>query len=167
MHVGLRGVGHGLKKLAEQLGFHGAQPRHLEVRVPDQMRPAGEIDHGTGQRLVHGDVGMAVAADPAFVAQRFAQRLSQHQTDVFRRVVRVDVQIALGLNAEVNQTMLAEQVEHMVEEADPGRNAVGTGPVEVQGQGHVGFVCFARYGGLAGGGRHGLGPIEVGFAALL
>ena len=82
-------------------------------------------------------------------------------------MVRVDVQIALGLNAEVDQTMLAEQVEHMVEEADPGRNAVGTGPVEVQGQGHVGFVCLARYGGLAGGGRHGLGPIEVGFAALL
>ena len=45
----------------------------------------------------------------------------------------VDMQIALGLQRNVDQRMPGELLDHVVEEADPGRDVVGAGAVEIDG----------------------------------
>nr|ADI17045.1 hypothetical protein [uncultured alpha proteobacterium HF0010_30A23] len=148
MNIGLRRIGHGLEELTEQLGFHGPQSRHLKGRVPDQMRAAGEIDHSPRQRLVHRHVGVAIAVDPSLVPQGFLERLAQHKADILSGVVRINVQITFGFDGQVDECMLTQQVEHVVKEANAGRNLVRTGAIEVKGQGNVGFTGCAlqRYG---------------------
>ena len=58
-------------------------------------------------------------------------RLAQRDADVFHRVVAVDVQVALGVDVEVDQAVAGDLVEHVVEEADAGRQLGRAGAVEV------------------------------------
>ena len=58
--------------------------------------PPGEVDHDARQRLVERHVGVAVADDALLVADRRLERLAERDADVLDRVVRVDVQVALG-----------------------------------------------------------------------
>src|SRR5262249_831716 len=90
-------LGEGLEELAEQLGIHLAELRARERHLPDQIRPARDIDGDAGQRLVHGQVHAGVAGNALLVGERLGDRLAQDDAAVLRGVVKVDVQIALGL----------------------------------------------------------------------
>ena len=46
-------------------------------------------------------------------------------------VVLVDMQVAVDLHRHVDQRMARELFDHVIEKADPGRNVVGAGPVEI------------------------------------
>ena len=63
---------------------------------------------------------MAVAADARLVAERLGDRLAERDADVLDRVVRVDVQVALGLDLEVEHAVARDLVEHVVEERHAG-----------------------------------------------
>ena len=92
---------------------------------------AGEIDHHPRQRLVERHVGVAVADQAALVADRLADRLAEGDADVLDGVVAVDVQVALGLDLEIDQAVAGDLLEHVVEEADAGGELGGAGAVEV------------------------------------
>src|SRR5690606_20296792 len=62
---------------------------------------------------------------------RLAERGAQRERGVLDRVVGVDVQVALGLHGQVEQTVLAELGQHVVEEADTGTDLDPSGAVEV------------------------------------
>ncbi len=96
---------------------HAAAKRHVHV----QPGAAREIDHHARQRFVQRHVGMAVARQAGLVADRLGHGQAQRDAHVFHRVVAVDVQVALGLDVEVDQAVARHLVEHVVEEADPGR----------------------------------------------
>ena len=78
--------------------------------------------------------------------------------DILGRVVLVDMEIALGLQRDVDQGVAGQLLDHMVEEADPGRDLVGAGPVEIDG---------GRDRGLLGPARDGRCPRLGVFAPLL
>ena len=99
----------------------------VKLHVEDERRPAGEVDGDLGQALVHRDDGPAVAVDAALVAEGLLEGLAEDDADVFDGVVGVDLQIALGLDLQIDQAVAAEQVEHVVEEPDAGVRR-GTGP---------------------------------------
>jgi hypothetical protein len=75
-------------------------------------------------------------------------------------VVVVDVQVALGLDGEVDAGMPRQEIEHVVEEADPGRNTRRAGAVEIDRDLDIGFLGLA----LDGGFPHG---VALQFAGLL
>ena len=75
--------------------------------------------------------GVAVAADPGAVAQRPVHRLPEHDADVLDRVMRPGLQIAGRLHPQPEPSVAAQQLEHVVEEADPGRGR-HLSPVEVE-----------------------------------
>ena len=104
----------------------------LERHVHDQAGPPGKIDHHARQRLVQRHVGVAVAADALLVADRLQHRLAERDADVFDRVVAVDVQVALGLDVQVDQAMAGDLVEHVVEKADAGRELRLAAAVQVR-----------------------------------
>ena len=55
----------------------------------------------------------------------------------------IDVQIADRLDREVNAGMAGEEIEHMVEKADAGRDIGHAGAIEVHGDLDVGFLGLA------------------------
>ena len=103
----------------------------------------GHVDDGLHQRLVERHGGVAEAADAALVAERLAQRLAEHDRGVLDRVVGVDVGVALGLDGQVDQRVPGERGEHVVVEADAGRDVVAAGAVEVDLDEHLGLAGLA------------------------
>ena len=84
---------------------------------------------------------MAVAADAFFVAYGLSHGLAQRNTDVFDRVVAVDMQIALAVHVQVNQAVAGNLVEHVVQKADAALELGGARAVQIDGYGNI---CFGR-----------------------
>ena len=101
------------------------------------------------QRLVHRHVHVGIAGDAAHVAERLLHRLAERDADVLGGVVVVDMQVALGLDGQVDARMARQQIEHVVEEADAGRNRRCAGAVEIDRDLDVGFLGGALDAGLA------------------
>ncbi len=100
---------------------------------------------------------------PCLVAERLGHRLAEHDAGILGGVVLVDMQVALGLQRDVDQRVPRELLDHVVEEADPGRDVIGAGAVEIDGRRDRGLLGAAldRGGALGRGfGRflHGIRP---------
>jgi hypothetical protein len=67
------------------------------------------------------------------------QRLAERDADILDRVVRVDMQVARGLDIEVDQAMAGNLVEHVIEEGDAGGEASPAAAIEIQTNGDPGF----------------------------
>ena len=93
-----------------------------ELGLEHQERPPRNVDRDAGQRLVHRHVHARIAGDALHVAERLLHRLAERDADVLGGVVVVDVQVALGLHGDVDARVAREQVEHVIEEADAGRD---------------------------------------------
>jgi len=73
------------------------------------------------RRLVHRHVDRGIAGDAGHGAERLLHGLSQRDADVFGVWVMVDVEVAIRLHRDVDAGMAGEQVQHVIEEADAGR----------------------------------------------
>src|SRR3546814_12350648 len=87
------------------------------------------IERHPGQGRVHRNERLTIAPDALALAQGLGHRLADHDAAVLGGVVTVDMQIALGLQRDVDQAVAGELLEHVVEEADAGRHLVGAGAV--------------------------------------
>ena len=103
------------------------------------------------QRLVHRHVHVGIAGDALHVAERLLHRLAERDADILGGVVMVDMQIALGLDRDVDARMPRQQIEHVIEEADAGRDLRAAGAVEIDFDLDVGFLGLALDGGFAHG----------------
>ena len=103
----------------------------------------------------------AVALDARLVAQGFVQSLAERQPHVLDRVVRVDMQVALGLDLKGQPPVAGDLLEHVVEKAHPGAHGRTARFVEPDRDLHVRLAGLAFDGGLA----LGHGPLPG--AALL
>src|SRR5205085_3939768 len=79
------------------------------------------------------------------VAERLLHRLPERDADVLGGVVMVDMQVALGVHRDVDARVARQQVEHVIEEADAGRNRRAAGAVEVDLDRDVGLLGLALY----------------------
>jgi hypothetical protein len=97
---------------------------------------------------------MAVAADALLVTHRLGHRLAQRDAHVFDRVVAVDVQVAFGLDVQVDQPVAGDLVQHVVEKTDAGGQPGLAGAVKVDADGDLGLGGVAGdFGGARGGGH--------------
>jgi hypothetical protein len=114
-------------------------------------RAPGEVEGDLHERLVERELPAGEATDAGFVAERFAERLTERDGDVLDGVVGVDVEVAHGLDGQVEATVAAELVEHVVVERD-ARRAVGLArAVEIDGDLDGRLLRRATAGG---GARH-------------
>jgi len=111
--------------------------------VHDQTRTAREIHHHAAQGFIQRHIGVAIAAQSLFVAHGLGHRLAQRDAHVLDRVVSIDVQIAIGLDVQVDQTMAGDLIEHVVKKANAGVHLALTRAVQVELHPDAGF------GGLA------------------
>src|SRR5262249_21645460 len=87
------------------------------------------------------DVG--ISGDALHVAERLLQRLPERDADILGGVVVIDMQVALGLDREVDAGMARQKLEHVVEEADAGRDRRNAGAVEIDRNLDVGLLGAA------------------------
>ncbi len=137
------GRGDGTPEFLGEAGVEVAQRFGQQGNLPNQEGPATQIDRCGHQGFVHWHGGVAITANAGLVAQRLGQRLAQADADVLDRVMGIDVQIALGLDGEVDEAVLAQQREHMIEEADAAGDVGLAGAVEVEGEVDFGFAGLA------------------------
>ena len=97
-----------------------AQRRHVgpEGHVVGEIGPAREVEGHLDQRLVEGQGDRGEAPDAGLVPERLGQGLAEHDADVLDGVVGVDVEVAGGLDRQVEPAVAAELGEHVVEERD-------------------------------------------------
>ena len=113
-------VGQRLPEVGHQFAVELADLGRGELGLEDEKRPAAQVDGAGGQRLFHGQRELAVAADAGAVAQGLADGLAQADAHVLDRVVLIDLQVAGGLDGQIEGRVLGQQREHVIEEADAG-----------------------------------------------
>ena len=109
-------------------------PIHSDDRVDlvDEERPARQVERDLHERFVERHERVGEPAHAGLVAERLLERGAEHDADVFDRVVQVDLEVAVGLDREVEPGVLAELFEHVVEERDAGRRRRVAGAVDVE-----------------------------------
>jgi len=80
------------------------------------------------------------------------ERLPERDADVFDRVMRVDMQIALGRDLEIEHAVARDLVEHVVEERHAGGQRRFSAAVKIEGNADLRFVGIARDLRLSGHG---------------
>ena len=150
-----RGARDGAEELLGRLELEaGDVPGREPLEAGDQrVRAARDVERAGRAGLVHRHHGVAVADDPAAVAERLVERLAEHDAGVLDRVVRAGLQVAGDLDVEVQPPVAGEQIEHVVEEADTGVAGAGAGAGEAERERDVGLAGLAVQLGGAGHGR--------------
>ena len=137
---GDQGVVHkSLEEFAHQIDVEAPDRRAGEIDAEHEARTPGKVNDDARQRLVERHVGVAVASQPFLVAERRGQRLPQRNTDVFDGVMRVDVQVALGLDLEVELPVTRHLLEHVIEEGNAACETALAAAVEIETDAHLGF----------------------------
>ena len=137
-----------LKKLTHQINLECANHCTHEVHLENQPGAPGQIDHHTRERLIKRHVGMPVTAQPGFIAKRFGQRLPERNADIFDRMVRIDMQIALRLDLQINHSVLGHLIEHVIEEWHPRGELSLPGAVKIDANRDLGLKSVSANFGL-------------------
>ena len=139
----------GLEPLLHQFGVESADLVPHKLGLEHQKWTAGDVDRNAGQCLVHRDMNIGVARDALHVAERLLKRLAQRNPDIFGGVVMIDVQVALGPDRHIDARMPREEIEHMVEKSDSGRDRCAAGPIEIDFNLDISFLGLALNDSLA------------------
>ena len=125
---------HRLQKMTHQVGLHAAKRRAMPRHVNHGIGPAAQIHRDEAERLIHRRVAVRRADDPRPITERPVERLAQADRHIFDRVMRVYVQIALGLHRQVEQAVMRKEGQHVIQEADPGARLRPAPAIHRQGQ---------------------------------
>lgn len=136
----------GKPEMSNQLGRQVADLLTSEIGIKMKKKAAREIHDGAGKRLVHRNVGRTIPSNECFVGQCLTNGLAQGDPHILHRVVLINVQIAFAPHLEVESTMAREQIEHVIEEANPCCHFVFALAVEAEVNPYLRLPCFARDG---------------------
>ena len=57
---------------------------------------------------------MAITGDAFFVSDGFGNGLTQCNANIFHRVVRINLNITISLDLQINQTMSGDLIKHVL-----------------------------------------------------
>ena len=109
----------GPPEFLEQLGVEAGGARG-QLRLQVEEGAVAQVHGDLGQGLVHGHPGFAVAPHAGTLQQGLADGVAQADADVLDGVVLVHLQVAAGLELQVEIAVGREQVQHVVQEGDAG-----------------------------------------------
>ena len=111
-----------------------------------QITAAGQVNGSEDQAFVHGQHGVAIAADALLVTQSLAEGLTQSNTDVLHGVMVIHPGVALARKRQVKLAVLGKEGQHVIQKAAAGVDFTFAGAVDGQGQVDIGFRSFADDG---------------------
>ena len=150
-----RVAGDGAEELLEQLVLEAAGLARRAGRRRPAPRTRGRRRRSRTSRAPRpsarprGRSGRSRARSPSAASSAWPK----HDPDVLDGVMRAGLQVALGVDLEVQAPVAREQVEHVVQEADAGLAAAGAAAVEPELERDVGLAGAALALGGAGGRR--------------
>src|SRR5690606_13414186 len=150
-----------LEKLVEQVNVKITYATAHKRHTPDQAGAAREIDDHARQGFIQRHIGVAVTDDTLAITGGLAHSLAERNADVFYRVVRINVQVTLGIDADINQTVTGNLVDHVIEKRQAGLKVRLAGAIERDRNGDVGFQRLAFNTGGALGHERYLGHIRA------
>lgn len=109
---------------------------------------------------------MAEAGDAPFVAERLGKGLAKGDAAIFGGVVAINMQIADGLEGDIDEAVAAELAQHMIKEADAGGDVILTGAVEIEAGADLRLAgrpvdgCLAHGSPMVYGGVYSGCPVE-------
>ena len=144
--------------------------REAAKHVLGQPRVALEVSSAAGrpprstarpcERVVHRDDGVAVARDPAAVAERPVERLAERERGVLGRVVVAGLEVADPLENEIEAGMERELLEQVVVHARAGADATRPHRRDRGGRACASRPSRAGVGRAACGRGDGRRPVE-------
>lgn len=88
---------------------------------------------------------MAITTDAFLVANCLRKCLSQRNPHVFNRMVSVDMQVAMGLNIQINQAMTRDLIQHVIQKRHACIKFLLTAAIEIDGDADLRFIGIAGY----------------------
>ena len=106
-------------------------------------RSSAKVYGSLKETFVHRIDEASCAVDSGAVAKGLCKKLPQSNACIFDKVVLVNLKVALDFSVQVKHSVLAERVEHVVEE--PYRVFYGafSAAVKIQFEGNLSFLCVA------------------------
>ena len=89
-------LGKRLEEMFDHFSRKVANVLPVELGFEDQRRTPAKVDDTSRKRFIHRHVCRKVTRNAAFFFQGFAERLSESDGDILRRMVVVDTQIAFA-----------------------------------------------------------------------
>ncbi len=87
------------------------------------MHAAAEVDCGDGERLVHRHDEVAGTVDAAPGPEGLRDRFTERNSEILDGVVLIDVEVARGADLQVERAVPRDELQHVIEEPDPGRTS--------------------------------------------
>jgi hypothetical protein len=121
------------EEFVDELAVEVADPFAFEASdLPHERRAAREIDGDRDKHLVHRQRGRPVADDAGPIAERLQEGITEHEADVLDRVMRVDLDVAGGVDLEIEHSVLRDGVEHVGQERHRRVDAALTGAIDLE-----------------------------------
>ena len=95
-----------------------ADGRHARRRPVIEEGATTEIDDDPSKGFIHGQIGVPIATNPPFIAERFGKCLAESDPRIFDRVVEIHLDIAISLDAQIAKAMAGKKGEHVIEEGN-------------------------------------------------
>ena len=86
---------------------------------------------------------MTIPANAFFVADRLKQCLAERDADILNGMMVVNVQVALCLYIQINQTVTGDLIQHVIEKRNAGCKILATGTVQIDCDMNLRFVGIA------------------------
>ena len=128
--VGLRALREPFEEVLDELRLQIADAADLEPQIDDRVDAPAQIDRRHRQRLVHRHHEVSGAVDAAAVAERRRHRLAERDADVLDGVMLIDVEIPLRVQLQVERAVTGDELQHVIQEPDPGPHVVAPLAVE-------------------------------------
>src|SRR5262245_59202649 len=109
----------GLEEVFEEPEIEGFDLSIWHRHVVDEVGPAAEINCNLRQCFVERNRSKSKSLDPCLFAQGLMQGLAHDDANILHCMVFVDIDVALGLNRQIKETMFGQEFKHVVEEANP------------------------------------------------
>src|SRR3984957_7359462 len=129
-------VGQRFHEVVDQLGLEIAYPLLADRHVVAEVRAAADIDNRRADRLIlrHGRRPEALVS--CAVAESLSKCPAHDHPDVLDRVMVIYMQIAGGLDLQVEESVASEALDHVIEERHPGFCLAAPCPVELERNSH-------------------------------
>ena len=112
----------------------------LHFHVVDKIRPSGKIHRHADQRFIHREIRMRKSHQSLFVSESFLQSQSQADADVLDGMMRIDPQVSLAGNIQIEDSVLRKEIEHVIQKLHSGLHIAPPASVKIQGNGNIRLV---------------------------
>ena len=104
------------------------------------MRPTGAVQCHLHQSLIQGCYELPESMDSAPITQSLGQGLAQGDAHILIGVMVIDVRVTNGMDLEINQSVAADLMKHVIQKRHTGAHLATAAAVEIQTHPDIGFA---------------------------